>query len=431
MHSRLRIAVLASALMALTAACGGAEPVEASSQGAGGQAGGGPGGRGDPGAGPPVIEESAGSYEADSAWIFSDKTVHTIEIKLPDASVASLTAEPYEWAPGEVTFDGEVVPQTGVRLRGKIGSFRTLSQKPKFKLKFNELVEDQRFHGLEALGLNNSVVDCSYLKEPLGYRVFALAGVPAERVGFAQVFVNGSDYGLYVLVEVPDDRFLKRVYKNPDGNLYDGKYIWYGDFNYQLLDFNSGVDDLYSLEEGTDVGNKDITAVSQAVAASVGTGQLVAGLDPVLDWDEFHRLLAVEQWIGHNDGYAMNRNNYRVYFDPDDGKAEFIPWDLDLSYLYDYQWGFSWSSPAGQIASGCFNDAACVEAHKEAMKALISAVDPAELTAYFDAIDALTLDYATSDPRKECGAGEVAPWRQALRDWIGVQNAQMSAYWGL
>lgn len=276
------IASLPAALMVLTTACGGADsspPAGTSPQGAGGQGGGGPGGGGDPGAGPPVTEESAGGYEADSAWIFSDKTIHTIEITLPDASVASLEAEPYEWAPGDVSIDGEVVPQIGVRLRGKIGSFRTLSQKPKFKLKFNELVEDQRFYGLEALSLNNSVVDCSYLKEPLGYRIFALSGVPTERVGFARVSVNGSDYGLYVLVEVPDDRFLKRTYKNPGGNLYDGKYIWYGGFNYTLLDFNSGVDDLYGLEEGADVGNADIIAISQAVAAFTGTGQFVSGLE--------------------------------------------------------------------------------------------------------------------------------------------------------
>jgi hypothetical protein len=230
---------------------------------------------------------------------------------------------------------------------------------------------------------------------------------------------------------VPDDRFLKRAFKNPDGNLYDGKYIWYGGFNYQMLDFNSGVDDLYSLEEGADVGNQDIIAITQAIAMWAGTGQLVTGLDPLINWDKWHRVLAAEQWIGHNDGYALNRNNYRVYFNPEDGRAELVPWDLDYAFLYDSQWGLSWGAPSGQIANWCFQDAACVEAHKAGMKALLDAVDPAELTAYFDAIDALTYEDAMSDPRKECSSAEIAPWRQALRDWIGVQNGQMAAYWGL
>lgn len=390
----------------------------------GGAAGGGPGA-------PPITLEHAGGYKPDDAWIFSDGTIHTIELTLSDASIAALNADPYTFAMGDVSFDGEPLPDVGVRLRGKIGSFRTLDKKPKFKLKFNEIHEDQRFYGLEELSLNNEVVDCTYLKEPLGYRLFALAGVPAERTGFARLLVNGAEYGLYVLVEVPDDRFLKRVFKEPKGNLYDGKYVWYGGANYTLLDFNAGVDDLFSLEEGVDVAHADIHAISDAVASWAGTGQLVTGLDPLLRWDEFHRMLAGEQWIGHNDGYALNRNNYRVYFHPEDGRAELVPWDLDYAFLHDSQWGLSWSSPPGKLAGECFKDAACALAHKAAVQALVDAVDPVKLIAWFDAVDTLTYDVAMTDPRRECAADQIAPLRKALRSWISGRNDAMRAFWGL
>ena len=54
-----------------------------------------------------------------------------------------------------------------LRLRGKLGSFRDVNEKPKWKLDFNQYFPDRRFYGLESLSLNNSVGDCSYLREKL------------------------------------------------------------------------------------------------------------------------------------------------------------------------------------------------------------------------------------------------------------------------
>ena len=384
------------------------------------------------GAAPPVTSESAGGFEADDSWLFSDSAIHRIDITLPAASVTALTADPDTFAVGEVTIDGETVPRIGVRLRGKVGSFRTLDKKPKLKLDFNEYVKEQRFYGLKALALNNAVQDCSYLKEPLGYRIYAAAGVPALRTGFARLRVNGADYGLYIVLEVPDDRFLKRHYPEWKGNLYDGKYIWFGGGNYTMLDFNSNVDDKFALEEGTDVGNQDIRAVSQALAAQAGIGMFVAGMAPVLAWDEFHRLLAVDQWTGANDGYALNTNNYRVYFNPaNGGRMEMHPYDLDNSFRHDYEWGMNWRTPRGKLARGCFNDTGCVQEHKKVVQAIIAAIDPAALITWFNRIDALTINDARSDPRRECTADRLVPLRQALRDWVNTENGQLRTFWGL
>jgi spore coat protein CotH len=375
--------------------------------------------------------EELGDQDPDlDGWIFSDTTVHALDITLDDSALTGLAASPYEWVPGAFAMDGEEVGLVGVRLRGKIGSFRTLSGKPKFAIDFNQYVEDQRFYGLESLNLNNSVVDCSFLKEPLGYRVFQLAGVPTQRFGFATVRVNGAEYGLYVLVESPDDRMLRRLYPDATGNLYDGKYVWYGGYSYTLLDFNTGVDHLYQLEEGVPVENADIAEVSAAVAASAG-GEFRMGTLPVLDWEEVHRELAGEQWVGHNDGYALNTNNYRVYFDPSDGRAELIPWDLDYAFLHDYDWGMSWSSPRGQLAAWCWRDASCRREQAAAMGELLAAVDPTALASWFEGVAALTRAQALSDPRQECGAANVEPYRDYLRSWIGTNHDAMRAFWGL
>src|SRR5262249_53712914 len=143
---------------------------------------------------------------SDSDWqssLFSDSVIHEITITIPDDGWTALTNDPYDYTPADATFDGEAISDVGLRLRGKVGSFRPITGKPKFKFDFEEYVSGQELHGLKALALNNEVVDCSYLKEPIGYRIFRDAGLPASRTGFAHLTVNGMDYGLYVIVEYP------------------------------------------------------------------------------------------------------------------------------------------------------------------------------------------------------------------------------------
>jgi spore coat protein CotH len=319
----------------------------------------------------------------------------------------------------------------GVRLRGAIGSFREIWDKPKFKIEFDWHVDGRDFYGLEELALNNSVADCSYLKEAVAYEVFELAGVDRPRLSFARVTLNGADYGLYQVVESVDENFLADRRVDPNGNLYDGKYIWYGGWSYTLLDFDAAVDDQFKLEEGVDVGHVDIHAVTDAVAAGQYTPQWHALTDPVVDWDQWHAVLAVEELIGHNDGYALNQNNYRVYFDPVDGKAEMLPWDLDNTFLEDVWWGMNWAAPRGKLAAPCWADPTCAGAQADAAAELLNALPTFDYAAFVEDLHVLTYDAAMSDPKLPWCAAYVAVNRQAIVDWLDQRPSDLVAHWDL
>ena len=377
--------------------------------------------------------------EADAAFqetLFSDSMIHEVEITLSAESELGLHRDPYTFVPGDFTLDGEVLPNVGVRLRGKVGSFRELSGKPKFKIDFGEFEDGQHFHGLKSLSLNNEVVDCSYLKEPVAYRVYRDMGLPAGRTGFSHVTVNGEDYGLFVVVEVPDGKFLNtRFVDNDDGNLYDGKYLYNPDNgSYTMVDFATGVDDLFQLEEGVDNGHTDITAISDATTLFRGE-EFDEGMDPLVDWGEWHTNWAAEQWVGHVDGYAMNRNNYRVYFRPSDGRMVVIPWDFDYAFIEDSSWGMSWRSPSGKLAKRCWTDASCLAAQTEAMRALAGTdaggVDAAVLLPWYDGMVALIADQAMADPRRECRGQDVVAYQEYVRWWIETRSATMQTYWAI
>jgi hypothetical protein len=234
-------------------------------------------------------------------------------------------------------------------------------------------------------------------------------------------------------VEVADEQYLELAFPGDDeGQLYDGSYLYNANNrSYTLLDFNRGVDDLFQLEEGTDNGNAEIVAVSSALRA-LGRGDAVeAALDGLLDWDQVHRAWAGEELIGHLDGYMLNTNNYRAYFRPSDGRMGFLPTDFDYAFQDASNWGMDWTRPRGTLADACWDDATCAANHAAAVEAVIDAFDMEATLSWLDEIDALTLDLAEDDPRRECGTAAVSSNRASLRAWTERQVHVVESHWGL
>ncbi len=114
-----------------------------------------------------------------------------------------------------------VYEDVAIHLKGSIGSFRDVDDKPDLTLDFNRFNARQKFHGLRRIHLNNSVEDPSYCNELLGSELFRAAGIPAPRVAHAVVTLNGRRLGLYVLKEGFTEDFLGCYFKQVGGNLYE------------------------------------------------------------------------------------------------------------------------------------------------------------------------------------------------------------------
>lgn len=381
---------------------------------------------------PLVTDETVEGMGDDPAgWLFSDDEVHRIDLYFPESTATALNSSPYEYAPADIVIDDMSISNVGIRLKGKIGSYRNLSQKAAFKVDFNAYVEDQSFYGLTKLNLNNMVVDYSMLKEHVAYKAFRDNGIAAERTGYAWVTVNGEAYGLYNILEQPNKGLLERWYDDPSGNLYDGKYIWYGGYSYTLLDLRSDLAVLYALEEGEDVGNADLSAIADALATYDRSAGFYDGMADFVDWDQVLTYWAVEQWVGHNDGYVLNRNNNFIYITADEALMNFVPWDMDYSLLNDTDWGMNWASPYGMLAAACRRDTTCLAAWKEAAGRVVDNMDGALYEAYAVEQALLIQDYVSADPRKEVSTGSVGYYQSYVRTWVTGRNAYMTSFWGL
>ena len=225
----------------------------------------------------------------------------------------------YSWFGATVTVDGETHTDVGVRKKGFLGS--QSDTKPALKLRFDKYVDDQSLGGvMERMTLNNSVQDPSMVNTCLSYRVFAEAGSPAPRCNFATVSVNGKDLGLYVHVEEIKAPFLSRHFDSADGNLYEGN----------VSDFTPTYRGTIEKKNNEDANDwSDIDAVVAALQDRSDAG--LESLSEIVDLDRFLSFWATEVLVGHWDGYAGDRNNYRFYREPG-GRFVFIPWGTDDTF---------------------------------------------------------------------------------------------------
>jgi hypothetical protein len=380
---------------------------------------------------PPADHGGDADEDQDNDWLFSLERINRIELTLSDEAVRTLSKERtihedrFE-VPGQLTLDGVNVGTIGVRLRGRLGSFQRFEDKPKFNLDLNEY-SDQRPFGLERLALSSGGMDPSKLKEVLGAQLMALADVPASRAGFAQLFVNGEDYGLYITIEAQDDRWMRRVFGTDEGNLYEGSYsyaVWWPRFN----DFGEGRDERFELQEGFDVGHADIAAVSNATLDSFEAGRVTESLAERVDFPGLQRQLAADQWLGNLDGYGFIVNNYRVWFPPDGGPMRLASWDLDGTLLPDALNGETLEEPRGNLAAICRLDPDCERDWADTARSVADAVDASTLAETMAQAALFTEEAVYADPRA-CDAEAITTGRAEVTEWIETASETLREAW--
>ena len=90
------------------------------------------------------------------------------------AAIRSLRREPRKYVPATIREGDTIYTNVELHLRGSIGSFRPVDDKPGLTIKIEKGA--QRFHGLKKFHLNNSVQDPTYLSEWLCTDLFRRAG---------------------------------------------------------------------------------------------------------------------------------------------------------------------------------------------------------------------------------------------------------------
>ena len=248
--------------------------------------------------------------------LFSDGRIRTFKITVEEPGLSLLNKNDRSYVRATVAEGTNVFKDAGVHLKG-MGSFRPFNEKPSFAVKFDKYADGQTYEGLSKLMLNNASQDPTCLAEMIATQLYRDAGLPAARVTHAFVEVNGRALGLYVLIEAMNKDFLKQYFRNAKGNLYEA----------YLQDIDQKLDQ----DGGPDTTQADLTNFL-AVARIQKPIERWNALQQVLDVDGYLSHLALETFTSHTDGYAMNRNNYRLYHDPASDRFVFLAHGLDWAY---------------------------------------------------------------------------------------------------
>lgn len=268
---------------------------------------------------------------------FSLDRIHEIHLNLPPADWAQLRATYLEntWYNCQFSFDG-VTAKAAIRSRGN-GSRD--GNKPGLKVSFKR-PGGEPFLNLDSLVLGNHKQDGSGLKDGLSYELFRRMDIPAPRLGYARVTVNGEYWGFYSVVEDLDAAFLHKTYGRADGYLYE--YAWADEWDFGMRGAEEGAYVPSPFEPKTNTKAPEAGTVQALIHAinHAPDGDFSRSVEERLDVRQFLRFIAAETFTDDRDSILGDWGMNNLYFHrlPGDTRFTLIAWDKNWSF-------FDWNRP--------------------------------------------------------------------------------------
>jgi hypothetical protein len=163
-----------------------------------------------------------------SQGFYDINTINTIEIDFFDPNWDNTLDTYYANDIGErlvatVTINGVQYDSCGVKYKGN-SSYDANRTKNPFNIKLDYIKGSQNVDGYETLKLSNIWRDPSCVREALAYEI-ARKYTTAPQANFANIFINGTLYGLYTSVENINKDFVRKHYWEDNGVFFKGEVI--------------------------------------------------------------------------------------------------------------------------------------------------------------------------------------------------------------
>jgi hypothetical protein len=356
---------------------------------------------------PPEMIPAAGDI---SDRVLGDDVMPSYELRIDDAGIASLRAQPDTWVPAKLVYDGRAYGPIGVNLKGT-QSFEPIDAKPAFRVHADQFVDGARFFGIKELYLNNMSTDLSMMHERLAYwSIRQVGGVPASRANHAVVTMNGQLLGLYAHLEEPRSQMLSRFFMDSSGPLYTIHYADFAPMYLSGFEPQSGPDD-----------RTLINALTQALALKPAT-TAIASAATYANLHEFARYWALMVILGHWGAwpYAATGEpvgaNAGTYADPMTSQLYFVPEGIDDSFAtadYDFM-GLLRSA----LAEACAGAPSCHQDFVNQVWEILGKLDAANWVGKNDQVAAAIAPFIPMDTRKPYTNADVAMYQQQMRYFI-------------
>ena len=191
----------------------------------------------------------------------------------------------------------------------------------------------------------NKNIDNTFTRQIYAYHAFDEEGLIVQRNNLVKVNIYSETdkmTQLYELQECIDSEFIERRYSEEEasGNLYKCTYTDKGPAD--LTHYNNNVIGVeapnyhpsYDLKTNDD--EEDHTLLKNLINSlnndMRSASEYKETFDSLVNAEEFIKFLALSWVIGNPDDIRNNSNNYYMYFNSNDNKAVFIPYDFDRCF---------------------------------------------------------------------------------------------------
>ena len=241
-------------------------------------------------------------------------------------------AAEFDW--GTVHFD-----DIGVRFKGNSSYMSYNGVKKSFKLDIDEFVTDQTVYGLDKLNLNNCFLDPSFVREKCAYELCEAVGLPTERTNYAAVYINGSYWGLYLLIEQYDQEFIEsRFGASEEGNLWKGEP--HGSLEY-LGSIESSYYDDYELKTNEEENDWSGLVELCDLLNNTALADLPDTMHSLIDVNSAMAMVTIDNLTVNLDSYIGRCVNYYFYHRDLDSRVVFAKWDQNEAFGVFNQYNLS------------------------------------------------------------------------------------------
>ena len=254
-------------------------------------------------------------------WKALCRESRTLRVALGAARKNGEFDKPFHYITGDLSIDGATFAKVGIRKKGFVGSLS--NTRPSLKIKLDHTDKSGAVAGWTKLTFNNNQQDESLASQFLTYRLANAIGVPAPRVSFARITVNGKYLGIYSHVEAVREPLLERGFGSSKGVLFEGT----------VVDFQKGWANAFEPKVGDAQRGRERIEQLIEVLAECDDADLHRELAKLVDLDAFYKFWALEGLLGTWDGYTGGQNNFFVYLHPENHRFYFIPWGADASFV--------------------------------------------------------------------------------------------------
>lgn len=267
-----------------------------------------------------------------AAGFWDSSSVHSISVEVEDGGLEEIW-NAYEqngekvWAHADVTIDGVVYADAGIKLKGnsslKSASADDDQSTVPWIIRLDKFVDDQSLDGITELVVRGNSTSTA-LNEAVALDLLELSGLASEQAAATRFTIDGST-SLRLTVENPSDGWndatvqATALYKAESG----------GDYSYRGDD-PASYDDVFDQEAGEE-DLAPLISFLQFINES-DDATFAAELSTHLDVDAFATYLAFQELVDNFDDIDGPGNNSYLAFDADTGVMTVVSWDLNLAF---------------------------------------------------------------------------------------------------